>query len=1295
MNHSPAPSGEDLLAPGARMRGLLTARLEPLRNAVLGLVGIVGLALASGLAAAAPPGPPALANGPATVAAGAANAFRSTLTEEERGWLREHPVIRVAQDPSWPPIEFATADGTPSGMTADYLALLEERLGLKFERVLNLSWQEAYARMKRGEIDLTTTVAVTSERETFWAFTKPYMTMPIVIVTRQDVAYVADLRELEGRKVVVVDGYVADIWIARDFPKIELVRVKSTKEALALLERGEVFACVENMLVVGHYLAELKISELKISGSSPYTNAQCMAVRKDWAPLAGILDKALDSISPPERHAIYRRWLPVHYEHGFDFTRLLPLAALVAFCLLGLAAWKWKQATDRLSPVPGGGRLKPWKADLFALSATAATFGLRIALDGPLGGQPTLVIFTLPIMLSAYLGGLRAGLLATAVSYFGAGYYLLTPIHSFAVVSGVEGWQQIFVALAGVFISGLSEALHRARRRAEIATREQRQAVAALRQSEARMAGIVESAMDAVITVDDGQRVLVFNTAAEKMFLCPAAEAIGGTIERFIPMRFHAGHSRHFERFGEDGVTSRAIGKLGAISGVRSNGEEFPIEASISKNTLAGRELYTVILRDITERKLAEEALRESAERFRVVFEQAPIGICEVTLDYCFLRVNERFCEIVGSTQEALLKDSRCVTTTHPDDRPSDAAAVQRLLDGEEKVTLEKRYLHSAGHAVWVQLTLSLLRSPEGRPMQFIGIVEDITKRRQAEEALRASEESFRTMANSIPQLAWMAHADGFIFRYNERWFEYTGTTPEQMEGWGWQSVHDPQALPRVMAEWTGAIATGQSFEMTFPLRGADGKFRRFLTRAVPLKDGEGKVVQWFGTNTDVDELKRAEANLERSNRALRTVSGCNRALGQATSETELLQEVCQLIIHDGGYRLAWVGLAEDDAEKSIRIVGLAGYDEGYTETAKITWADTERGRGPAGLVIRTGSPSICRHIATDPIFAPWREAALQRGYEALAVFPVRDNGRAFGAFAIYSAEADRFDAEEVKLLSELADDLAYGILTLRIRARHRVAEEEIRTLNTELEQRVRQRTAQLEAANQELEAFSYSVSHDLRTPLRSIDGFSRILLEDYAGKLDEEGQDSLRRVRAASQRMGELIDDMLKLSRVTRNEMQPGTVDLSALAHNIAAELEQEEPARRVEWVIAEGLAVQGDAALLRVAMQNLLGNAWKFTSKQPQARIEVGATERDGVPTHFVRDNGAGFDMAFAGKLFGAFQRLHDAAEFPGTGIGLATVQRVLHRHGGRIWAESAVGQGATFFFTLPEHSPKTTQP
>ena len=289
-----------------------------------------------------------------------------------------------------------------------------------------------------------------------------------------------------------------------------------------------------------------------------------------------------------------------------------------------------------------------------------------------------------------------------------------------------------------------------------------------------------------------------------------------------------------------------------------------------------------------------------------------------------------------------------------------------------------------------------------------------------------------------------------------------------------------------------------------------------------------------------------------------------------------------------------------------------------------------------------------------------------------------------------YSRRARKLSDDEVGALVDsfnamLAEiERRTGALEREVAERGR-AEREVLRLNEQLEVRVRERTAQLESANQELEAFCYSVSHDLRAPLRAIDGFSQALIDDHAGAVPEGGQRYLARIQAATKRMGQLIEDLLNLSRVSRGAIERRAIDLGEIAGQVIAELQQREPLRKVETSILDGMQVDADPRLVRAALENLLANAWKFTAKTAQARIEVGCLRDGERNTFFVRDNGAGFDMAYANKLFGAFQRLHSVDDFPGTGIGLATVQRIINRHGGRIWADGQVGKGAVFFFTL----------
>lgn len=612
--------------------------------------------------------------------------------------------------------------------------------------------------------------------------------------------------------------------------------------------------------------------------------------------------------------------------------------------------------------------------------------------------------------------------------------------------------------------------------------------------------------------------------------------------------------------------------------------------------------------------------------------------------------------------------------------------ALDATLHDGAPFDVEHQFLLPGGEHRWVHVQGQIFRDSEGKPLRMVGVTQDITERARAEARIR-SREALLNEAQRIAHMgSWEYHLETRKQLWSDECFRLFGYEPgavtpcmERVK-----AAILPEDLPGMLDQITTAITTHQPRNYEMRIRRPDGEIRYLYSNVALAVEGQARPARIIGTSLDITERVVAEKKLAFMARLYAVLSKANQAIVRTPDVVQLLESICRIAVEDGGFVMAW-GCQVDNDKPGPPIHW--GYEEGYIAQAMRIYKNQPASDGPTVRAVRERAHAICDDIATDPLIAPWRELALARGYRASAAFAIRQHGNVVALLNLYAPEPHFFSAQIVALLDDLCSDIAFALEAQRQSVLRQKADDDLRKLNDELEWRVAERTRAVEAANRELESFSYSVSHDLRAPLRSIDGFSQVLARRFHDVLDETGRDYLDRVRCASQRMGRLIDDLLKLSRVSRGPLKRRRVDLSTMAHSVFDELRRSSPERQVEIHVQEGLNVYADAGLLRILLDNLLGNAWKFTRHVAHPAITFGCREEDGRHIHFVRDNGAGFDPAYTQKLFKEFQRLHSEAEFEGTGIGLATVERIVRRHHGSVWAEGAVGQGACILFTLPQ--------
>jgi PAS domain S-box-containing protein len=498
-------------------------------------------------------------------------------------------------------------------------------------------------------------------------------------------------------------------------------------------------------------------------------------------------------------------------------------------------------------------------------------------------------------------------------------------------------------------------------------------------------------------------------------------------------------------------------------------------------------------------------------------------------------------------------------------------------------------------------------------------VLQQVEELKRRNNELRESEKKFRLLANSIPQLAWMANPDGYIFWYNQRWYDYTGTSFEEMEGWGWQIVHHPETLPGVLRKWKESLAKGKPFEMMFPLLGKDGRYRQFLTRGLPVFNSERKLVQWLGTNTDISELEIAEKKLEEVQRKL-NIALDNGDIG-----------IWERDLHTN--RLFWDG----------RMEKMFGFKEGTFDN---TYETFEK----------------CLVEEDVPHFREAVRKAFEEGVPFETVYRIR----------LPNGKINYINSKGLVTKDKQGNPLRFSGVCYDITDMKKGAENVLFRLNDELLR-----------SNKELEQFAFITSHDLQEPLRTVSNFTQLLAQKYEEILDEEAQTFIRFAVDGTKRMQKLITDLLNYSRVGARSKKFSPVDLNPVLQKAVSNLAVTIQEKKALITNERLPALEGDKWQLIQLFQNLIENSLKFCKREP--RIHISVNEESDHYLISVKDNGIGIDQDFYDRVFLIFQRIDTSEENTGTGIGLAICKRIIERHGGRIYFESQLGKGTTFYFTL----------
>ncbi len=781
------------------------------------------------------------------------------------------------------------------------------------------------------------------------------------------------------------------------------------------------------------------------------------------------------------------------------------------------------------------------------------------------------------------------------------------------------------------------------------------------------------------ILVSDGQALRVLGGWTCGQPIPPGDHALTGPLLQLVQTRQPCCHPHGVRQIFPD---NRALAKRG-IEGVIGiplfdrTGQPAGLMAVLHRQPIQQEKLAQTLFKVFAhrlemeiERMQAERVLRESEERFRQLFASMSemVALHELVydaagqpVDYRILDVNAAFEAQLGYSRDHVA--GQLASQVYGAPPPPYLAEYARVAQTGVPCVFEAHYAPLAK-----SFHISVFSPERGK---FGTVTSDITERRQAEEALRASEERFTRFMRHLPGLAYLKDAQHRILFINERFTTEFGITLEQCRGRTTEELW-PGAVGRRMRhddEWV--LAERKPLLTIERVEGRSG-LRTYQTIKFPITQS-GQALQLGGITLDVSDLLETEEALRTTSRELATISHIILDCAGSLDLHQVLERMLVYAVQITGLEGGAIYLLENDSLRLVteREMPPAAVEAWRAQPGRI-------GEGVVGLAARDCRPLIQRSQEEIARQTP-ADSTGDPTWQFHAAFPLVAREHCLGVLRLFTRTSQKPSERSLKQLETATGQIALAV-------HNALLLEETRRYAGQMDVLVQARTAELEATNRELEAFAYSVSHDLRSPLRAVDGFSRMLQEDHQTALDPEGRRLLGVVRSETQRMGSLIDDLLAFSRLGRAAMRPVRLDLATLAREVWAEVRAAEPHREVELVLGPLPPVEADLPLMRQVLANLLGNAFKYTRRQPRARVEFAGEIRGEEILYRITDNGVGFDMRYVARLFGVFQRLHRAEDFEGTGVGLALVQRILHRHGGRIWAEGQVDFGATFHFALP---------